>query len=344
MANAFHHTTKNISRTKDEKLQEYYDIRSYLLEDMKNEPTKHPGTLLLDSSLISATNYKYRTIKIIQCGDYYQVYHYKDSQLVSDKDVEELNDKNYDVNLFTPSPEEEDIKITDTDFLHKKENSSRQNELKFIEYKNIQRSKFELQRLVKSNEDIFKTFITLTFAENITSVEQANKKFAIWRTKIKSIFKEFSYICVPEFQKRGAIHYHLLTNIEINKLYNNIELIYNQENSNNIIEHFKYKNQYDVKYWSYGFSSVFPMKDINVVGYLSKYMTKDIDNRLWGKRRYLYSMNLKRPSVMYIDLIRDQDFFTYLDVINKCDINYSKSYKTTMGSDIEFTEYKKSEE
>ena len=41
------------------------------------------------------------------------------------------------------------------------------------------------------------------------------------------------------------------------------------------------------------------MKDINIIGYLSKYMTKDIDNRLFGKRRYLYSQNLVKPKTYF---------------------------------------------
>ena len=115
-------------------------------------------------------------------------------------------------------------KIIDVDFLFKEENHSRRHELNTIEYKNIMRSKFQLQRLVKSNEDIFKTFITLTFEENLKDIDVANQKFKSWRTKIKSIFKDFKYICVPEFQKRGAVHYHLLTNLEIDKIYTYVRL------------------------------------------------------------------------------------------------------------------------
>lgn len=339
MTNSYRHTSKNLARTKEERLQEYYDTKMYLVDDMKINRSRHPATLLLDSSLITATQNKNARIKIIQCGDYYQVYELENIQLIKDKNLEKLKDKKYDVNHF---------KDLDTDKLYKKENLSRSNELKYIEFKNIQRSKFQLQRIVKANEEIFKTFITLTFADNVISIDEANKKFAIWRTKIKSIYKEFSYICVPEFQKRGAVHYHLLTNIEINKEYQyfrydkikSTKLIYNQENSINIITQKQYKNQYDVKYWPYGFTSVFPMKDINVIGYISKYMTKDIDNRLWGKRRYLCSNNLKKPTITYLDLEIDQDLFTYLDIINKCDVQYSKEYKTVYGENIFFLEYK----
>jgi len=86
------------------------------------------------------------------------------------------------------------------------------------------RSKFQLQRLVKANESEFKTFITLTFVENITCVEQANIMFDNWRRSIKRVKSDFKYVCVPEFQKRGAVHYHLLTNLDIKNDYNIITL------------------------------------------------------------------------------------------------------------------------
>ena len=231
-------------------------------------------------------------------------------------------------------------KEIDNDYLFKsKETYEKRNDLKMIEYKNINRSKFQLQRLVKSNEDKFKTFLTLTFADNITDVNEANKKFAIWRTKIKSIYKGFQYVCVPEFQKRGAVHYHLLTNLEINKTYKytrrgkdlEAELIIPQDNK---------KSQYDVRYWPYGYSSVFSMQDINVVGYISKYMTKDIDNRLFGHRRYFNSYNLKIPREHIFE--KDSaDILYLLCKIENANVEYRKKYYDIYGNEINYVEYKK---
>ena len=39
-----------------------------------------------------------------------------------------------------------------------------------------------------------------------------------------------------------------------------------------------------------------------VVGYISKYMTKDIDDRLFGHRRYFYSRNLEIPKESFVDM------------------------------------------
>ena len=85
------------------------------------------------------------------------------------------------------------------------------------------RSKFQLQRLIKSNEKEFKTFITLTFAENNKDIdiEYANKKFKSFITQVKENKKNssmFVYLNIKKKRKKfgfRVIHYHLLTNLEI---------------------------------------------------------------------------------------------------------------------------------
>ena len=71
--------------------------------------------------------------------------------------------------------------------IRKKEKVKKENKLKEIDEKNINRSKIELQKIIKTNEKAFKTFITLTFEDSINDIESANKKFNIFRTKIKRI-------------------------------------------------------------------------------------------------------------------------------------------------------------
>lgn len=222
---------------------------------------------------------------------------------------------------------------------------------KEILLRNIHRSKNEMIRLIKSNEDIFKTFLTLTFAEvKYTDISLANKKFDIWRTNIKALKKDFAYVCVPEFQKKRGrktgyyvVHYHLLTNLEIN---DNLEIIIPQkqfsEKQMQDMSLEQRKTCYDVKYWSYGFASVFNVTDINVVGYMSKYMTKDIDNRLWGKRRYLSSRNLKKPSVVYFDENEKMDWLRLTCIETSMNKTYENLYGNKItGELITFTEYKK---
>lgn len=339
--------------TKEDNLKFYSDKREYVKMRLEELGVKHPATLLLDSSLITRTKSKSYNYKIIECGQYYQVYKYSEirkkeinnlekiknkktekaiANIINDKEIYKTN-----INKFNELLEKgrvvKDDRINSTIFIDKnydttKNNIKKENK-KEIELRNILRSKISLQRLVKSNEEIFKTFITLTFEENITDVKQANKKFDNWRRMVKRKKSDFLYVCVPEFQKRGAVHYHLLTNLDIKE---NHDLIIPQENK---------KHQYDVKYWNEGFSSVFSMKDINVVGYISKYMTKDIDNRLWGHRRYFYSQKLKKPTTLFLDTNKIGDLIKLFQVMDVSNKKYKNIYSDKIGQPIEFTEYKK---
>lgn len=386
--------------TKQEQIQFYRDIRQY--NRMRLAPVvKHLGALLLDSSLIFATPKITYTHKVVQCGNYYQVYDYNKKTIKKNLNLERMNFRNkkingrvgeskvikkiiilemqqpryYQLNIFGKKEFEskKDKKIVidnyniniyqndgflnwfvkDKDppeWLHINEPIKKEikDEDKKILMKNIYRSKIELQRLVKSNELIFKTFITLTFEQNICDIEYANKKFAVWRTKVQSVLKkqkkEFSYICVPEFQKRGAVHYHLLTNLDF---LENSDIIIPQKNfsEKQLLEMSEYerKNCYDVKYWSNGYSSVFNLTGYDAVGYISKYMTKDLDNRLWGKRRYLASHNLKTPSTLFLNSEEDRGFLELLDIKNKSELNFESIYSNPLGEAICFQEFKRKE-
>ncbi len=324
----FRHSTKEyVKEFEQDYIKDNYLER--VADEFKSNPGKHPGALLLDSSLISPTHYDY---KIIECGKYVQVYQY-------------LNKK-------TSQKDKKEKTMIDYDYLFTKREFTYSHDKKYIELKNINRSKFQLQRIVKTNENKFKTFITLTFSENVKSIEEANKKFDIWRTKIKSIFKDFCYCGVPEFQKRGAVHYHLLTNLEIDKIYQytrrgNITetkiIIPQKDFTIKQLQKMTSRQRqkcFDVKYWSYGFSSVYPLENINVVGYLTKYMTKDIDNRLWGKRKYLYSMNLNRPKEALIDSDKSNEYSKIFEVEMLYNQQYQKVYYDKLGDPILFTEFK----
>lgn len=155
----------------------------------------------------------------------------------------------------------------------------------------LNRSFSRLMDLAITNHKEFKTFITLTFAENVTDLDFANKCFNIWTSKVRRVYSDFKYLGVPEFHKSGRVHYHLMTNLEVNS-----DLIPLQENC---------VNMYDAKYWSHGFTAVFNLNltddNFSVALYLAKYFYKDIDKRLFGRRKILASRNLKNPDIVKVD-------------------------------------------
>ena len=344
--NSYTRSSRTQYHTKIDNLRFYRDCREYL---------KRPATLLLDSSLIFQTNYKKYTHKIIKIGDYYQIYDYNKISLKKDKNLEKIkyqcNIKSTPNNFDIPDIVTQEYQKYINNPLYKKSRvegelkhidippkiKTKENQLKTIDIKNINRAKFEIQRLVKANINEFKTFITLTFAENIKDIEQANKKFNSFKTYIKKLKNDFKYVCVPEFQKRGAVHYHLLTNID----YTDFNLLSKEEKKIWNPSSKKWHVGRNIKGWNSGFSQVKNLQGIEVIGYITKYITKDIDNRLWGKRRYLHSRNLITPKVSYIDINNIEDFRRYVDITNNSILIYTSTYKNIYEETVDFLEYKK---
>lgn len=176
-----------------------------------------------------------------------------------------------------------------------------------IEYKSIRSDSLSRTRNLiidysSENNHLFKSFITLTFSDNITDLNYANKCFHNWCKQVKRLMKkqdkDFYYLGVPEFQKRGAVHYHLYTNLECDVEIPKLEPIktYNKEKKK-----WYDLEYYNIMYWKQGFSSAQDLKvtdeNFNIALYMCKYLYKDIDNRLYGRCKILKSNNLKKPNV-----------------------------------------------
>lgn len=142
-------------------------------------------------------------------------------------------------------------------------------------------------------------FLTLTFAENVTNIKEANYEFTkfIQRLNNHIMGKKGSYlkyVNAIEFQKRGAVHYHcVIFNMPFIK--------------KGIIE--------DI--WGHGFIFINKIKESNVIGlYISKYITKAFDDkRLYEEKCYFISRGLKQPLV--VCNIRDINFFISFLPIDK---------------------------
>lgn len=316
------------------------NVRDYNKSQRVGEQRDTPGGSILDSSLITQTKLKNYSIKVIECGNYKSVYYYNEKKYKKEKTNEKI-EKHYELkNQQNKILKKEKINKMFDDLDLIKEKSSREPTLKEIEEKNINRAKIEMQRLVKSNIHEFKTFITLTFDTNkntdinINDISDANKKFNIWKTYIKRLKNDFKYISVPEFQKRGAVHYHLLTNLD----YNTSPLLLQEIKTWNKKSR-SYKTGKPIKGWKYGYSMAIPLEGINIVGYMSKYMTKDIDNRLFGYRKYSCSYNLKKPSEVYIDFDNPKDVLYYLKSLNDMIVCYENKYYDKFGNEVIYIEY-----
>lgn len=302
---------------------------SSLANETTSKGCETPGCSLLDSSLISQYNdnleeYKNRIIydcKIIKCGDYIQAYYFSDKRSILNKD----NKEQFKLSKLN-------IKDIDLDNLYKE---SRVDSPKEIMLSNAIRSNLNCQRIAKTNRSVWETFITLTFKENITDISTANKIFNAWRTNIKKLKPDFKYLAVPEFQKRGAVHYHILSNLGIEDK----DIILKQQKKTG--KAVKFDDLYDVKYWTKGFARVDFIKNDykKIYSYICKYMTKDIDNKLFGKKRYFYSQNLDKPFETYLNLSNSRDFDYFMNIMKDSNIEYKSVYEDVYSRQkIEFVE------
>lgn len=177
------------------------------------------------------------------------------------------------------------------------------NEKGEIRNDSLYRSSQLLDSLVTCNYKEFVSFLTLTFAKNEKDLTSANRKFNKWTESIRKKFPNFKYLAVPEFQKRGAVHYHILTNIPCGSDLiprRRSKTLYNPStNKTTVLEY------YSLKYWTHGYSSAFDISttddNFNIAKYIQKYFWKDIDDRLFGRRKIMYSQNLEKPIDYFID-------------------------------------------
>jgi len=155
-------------------------------------------------------------------------------------------------------------------------------EIKKMEF-SVQRTKTQIKRMVNSNPELNK-FMTLTFADSMTDLKQANYLFNQFAKRMSYRFPDFEYLAVPEFQKDidfhgrkklngGSIHYHLLCNLPYIEM-NGLEYI-----------------------WGQGAVNIRKIGRVNNLGsYMSKYLGKELFNgRMFNKKKFFRSQTLKQP-------------------------------------------------
>lgn len=194
-----------------------------------------------------------------------------------------------------------------------------------VNYANTnKRRRDKIRRLACANfNNKHDKFLTLTFAENKTDIEECNILFKNFIKRLKYTYelKNLKYLAVIEFQERGAVHYHVLLNIPY-------------------IPHTELQ-----ELWGNGFVFINAITHVDNLGaYILKYITKDNnDTRLMGKKAYLTSRNLKKEeTIVNHDL---KDFYHLEDkIIQKFNLNeikpiYVSNYDTEILGQCEYKQY-----
>lgn len=157
--------------------------------------------------------------------------------------------------------------------------------------RSMRRAYNEVKDICDCNE--FKWFLTFTFDSK--KVDRYNddatrKVFKYWREQVKEKYPQMFYLAVPEYHKKGALHYHLLVGgmtAEDLKL----QFFDKKKCMDNFID------VYTTGIWDNGFSTCSEIQQKeNCCSYVMKYITKaDADIRFFRKARYHCSHNCIRP-------------------------------------------------
>jgi len=192
--------------------------------------------------------------KIVQSGDLIEVYTYE----------------------RTPAPRRNGIRSA-----YKRKKTRKANLQTKRSHESIQRAYNQFRRKVRTNLYHQKTkphFVTLTMLE-ITTLPIANKLLTKFIAKLRKHEPQHTYIAVPEFQKRGAVHYHIL--------------VWGLPHDTHISEIHTRRLQ---GLWGYGYVDVIATDGHpKIAAYMAKYMQKAMrDDRLVGNKAYTSTRQLMR--------------------------------------------------
>ena len=119
----------------------------------------------------------------------------------------------------------------------------------------------------------------MTFNKNITDIRIAYIEFKKFIQRLRNICKYsfFKYLAVIQFQERGTVHYHMLSDLPY-------------------VPKAKLS-----KIWGNGFVKINDITNVDNVGaYLVGYINKKInDKRLLRNKAYLISKNSDKPKELY---------------------------------------------
>lgn len=187
---------------------------------------------------------------------------------------------------------------------------------------NIQRLRSNFRRLIWANLSGSTPPYLVTFTMlQVLSYEASSSIFSAFLAVLKRrTRKKIRYIAVPEFQKRGAVHFHCL-------FWDQNELC-KQEKTTRYIQ----------RLWQRGFVDCVSTDGSDRLGsYLAKYMSKAMqDDRLLRKKAYFTSHNILRP-VSYASETLD----SFLDeVIHRSDLVYTREYESQWLGRSNYYKYK----
>ncbi len=197
----------------------------------------------------------------------------------------------------------------------------------------LTKARNDIIRLISCNKDL-NVFMTLTYKENYQDLKKSKAHLRLFFKKLRQDHEALKYIYVLEFQERGAIHYHILTNIKVD-----IETAGPKERKKKLQKDLE--NNYCRKYWSNrGFIDIRKLDQEgirNVSKYVAAYLVKDLlEIDLKGNRVYGYSNNLNKPIITTIESKASIEELIDIEGYKLAyTSDYKRYYKDKSGHDVE---------
>lgn len=198
----------------------------------------------------------------------------------------------------------------------------------------ISRTRTNIRRLVNANQHL-NQFLTLTFAQSMPDLAEANKLFDTAMKRIIRARPEFEYIAVVEFQKDvdfhgrkkehgGSVHYHLLCNMPM-KEHMTIEDL------------FAWEKRFALKYWQNGFVKIKEIKQVTNIGaYFCKYLGKDMfDKRMFGKKKFFCSRTLNKP----VELTGSEAVSFFNKYVQSITPTFEKTFSSEYAGKVDYSAY-----
>lgn len=169
---------------------------------------------------------------------------------------------------------------------------------------NIRRARQSFKRLVRSNLDGIEAPALFTFTMyQVVPIGASCVAFSECVNRLRrAIGSRFRYIAVPEFQKRGAVHWHVLiwglpSDWACRGSWSKIGRYWRFKHECEAGRQCERRTRRISRLWGLGFvDGIVTDGSLKLAGYLAKYMSKAMhDTRLGRKRAYNTSRNSLRP-------------------------------------------------
>lgn len=155
--------------------------------------------------------------------------------------------------------------------------------IKANQMRSRRRSKQTIYQLCRANK--WDWFATFTFSSERFDYDICKKRLQVFLMHFSDRKTHIEYLAVPEQHKNGAWHFHVLIQGDI--------LPYLSEGWNS--------NRFRFPSWKWGISEAEPVRDANRASmYITKYITKELQDTLKNKRRYFNSRGLSKGTEKFI--------------------------------------------